>query len=217
MDLVRFAETRGHEFEPLIPNAWQYRDYLIRAFNADVPYNQFVTEHIAGDLLAQPRLNPVKQFNESVLGTGFWFLGEEVHSPVDIRQDEADRLNNRIDTMTKAFLGLTVGCARCHDHKFDAISQKDFYALNGFVLSAGYRQAPFGSMEQNKKVAEKLESLRRCALKTAGWILRRGKIRVVPFIGLSPRFPPGAAGGRREFGQGVEYCPSVCDQSNRVA
>ncbi len=160
MDLVRYAETRGHEFEPLIPNAWQYRDYLIRAFNADVPYNQFVTEHIAGDLLPHPRLNAAGGFNESILGTGFWFLGEEVHSPVDIRQDEADRMNNRVDTMTKAFCGLTVGCARCHDHKFDAISQKDFYALNGYLLSAGYRQAPFKSMEQNHRVAVELDKLR---------------------------------------------------------
>ncbi|HET6248729.1 MAG TPA: DUF1549 and DUF1553 domain-containing protein [Tepidisphaeraceae bacterium] len=160
MDVMRYAETRGHEFDPLIPNAWQYRDYLIRAFNADVPYNQLVTEQIAGDLLPNPRLNPKEGFNESILGTGCWFLGEEVHSPVDIRQDEADRMNNRIDTMTKAFFGLTVGCARCHDHKFDAISQKDFYALTGFAMSASYRQVPFKSMEQNRKVAEQLDALR---------------------------------------------------------
>ena len=111
MDLARYGETRGHEHDPLIPNAWQYRDYLIRALNADLSYDQFVTEQIAGDLLHDPRLNPKSGFNESVLGTGFWLLGEEVHSPVDIRQDEADRMTNRIDTLTKAFLGLTVGCA----------------------------------------------------------------------------------------------------------
>ena len=160
MDLVRYAETRGHEFDPLIPNAWEYRDYLVRAINSDVPYDQFVREHLAGDLLPHPRLNPQEHFNESILGTGFWFLGEEVHSPVDMHQDEADRLNNRIDTMTKALMGLTVGCARCHDHKFDAISQKDFYALQGFLLSAGYRQAPFKSMEQNRTVAQQLDALR---------------------------------------------------------
>ena len=105
MDLARYGETRGHEYDPLIPNAWQYRDYLIRAFNEDVPYDQFVTEQIAGDLLTTPRLNRQQGFNESVLGTAIWLLGEEVHSPVDIRQDEADRLNNRIDTLTKTFLG----------------------------------------------------------------------------------------------------------------
>src|SRR5262249_6326650 len=77
LDLVRYAETRGHEFDYIAPNAHQYRDYVIRAFNADVPYDQIVTEHIAGDLLTAPRLHPVEGFNESILGTRFWFLGEE--------------------------------------------------------------------------------------------------------------------------------------------
>ncbi|MBM4003023.1 MAG: DUF1553 domain-containing protein [Planctomycetes bacterium] len=160
MDLVRFAETRGHEFEPSIPNAWQYRDYLIRAFNNDVPYDQFVREHLAGDLIENPRPHSVQGTNESILGTGFWFLGEEVHSPVDIRQDEADRLDNRLDVMSKTFLGLTVGCARCHDHKFDAISQQDYYALTGFLLSASYRQFPFESADHNRQIAEQLWALR---------------------------------------------------------
>ena len=74
LDLVRYGESRGHEFDPNIPNAYQYRDYVIRALNADVPYNQFVTEHLAGDLLVNPRLNPKEGFNESILGTGFGFL-----------------------------------------------------------------------------------------------------------------------------------------------
>ena len=111
LDLVRYAETRGHEYDPQIPNPWQYRDYVIRALNADVPYDQFVTEHLAGDLVEPPRLNPQTGANESILGSGFWFLGEEVHSPVDIRQDEMDRLDNRIDVLSKTFLGLTVACA----------------------------------------------------------------------------------------------------------
>ena len=160
LDLVRYAETRGHEFEPIIPNAWQYRDYVIRALNADVPYNAFVTEHIAGDLMPTPRLHPVTGGNESILGTGFWFLGEEVHSPVDIRADECDRLDNRLDVMSKTFLGLTVACARCHDHKFDAISQKDYYALTGFLISGSYRQTRFETAEQHKRAAATLALLR---------------------------------------------------------
>ncbi len=108
LDLVRYAESRGHEFDNDTPNAFQYRDYVIRALNADVPYDQFVREHIAGDLLPHPRLHPTKEFNESVLGTGFWFLGEWVHSPVDIRKDEADRFDNMLDVMSKTFLGVTV-------------------------------------------------------------------------------------------------------------
>ena len=160
LDLVRYAETRGHEFEPLIPNAYHYRDYVIRALNADVPYNQFVVEHLAGDLMPNPRLHPATGGNESILGTGFWFLGEEVHSPVDIRQDECDRMDNRLDVMSKTFLGMTVACARCHDHKFDAISQRDYYALAGFLISSTYRQAPFAAMETHRDIATQLDQLR---------------------------------------------------------
>ena len=161
LDLMRYAETRGHEFDFDVPNAWQYRDYVIRALNADVPYDQFVTEHIAGDLLKNPRRHQAPDFNESVLGTGFWYLGEWVHSPVDILQDEADRIDNAVDVFSKAFLGLTVSCARCHDHKFDAISQRDYYALAGYLQSSSYHQVRFESHEQNLRVAGQLDAARR--------------------------------------------------------
>ncbi len=159
LDLVRYAESRGHEFDNDAPNAFQYRDYVIRALNADVPYDQFVREHIAGDLLISPRLNPELGFNESILGTGFWFLGEWIHSPVDIRKDETDRLDNMIDVMSKTFLGMTVACARCHDHKFDAISTADYYSLSGFLLSSEYRQVRFESIEKNRHVSRQLAEL----------------------------------------------------------
>ncbi len=136
MDLVRYAETYGHEYDYPIPYAFEYRDYLIRAFNADVPYNDFVREHIAGDLLKQPRRNPEHGYNESVLATGFWYLGEAKHGPVDVVADEAGRIDNQLDVFGKTFLGLTVACARCHDHMFDAISTKDYYALAGFMQSS---------------------------------------------------------------------------------
>jgi hypothetical protein len=160
MDLVRYAESRGHESDFRIANAYHYRDYLIRAFNADVPYDKFVIEHIAGDLLSQPRLHPETGGNESILATGWPFFGEEVHSPVDIRQDECDRVDNKIDVLSKTFLGITLACARCHDHKFDAIRQRDYYAMAGFMLSSSYRQARFDSLEHNKRIARKLWDLR---------------------------------------------------------
>ncbi|QDT66796.1 Planctomycete cytochrome C [Calycomorphotria hydatis] len=159
LDLVRYAESRGHEFDNDIPNAFQYRDYVIRALNADVPYDQFVREHIAGDLITEPRLHPTQKFNESVLGTGFWFLGEWVHSPVDTRKDEADRFDNMLDVMSKTFLGVTVACARCHDHKFDAISTADYYSLSGFLQSSDYRQMRFESYERNRHIAQQLAEL----------------------------------------------------------
>ena len=136
LDLMRYAETDGHEWDYPKTGAWQYRDWVIRALNADVPYSQFVQEQIAGDLLPRPRLNRVDHFNESLLGTGWLWLGSGKHSPVDLRDDEAERVDNQIDVLGKTFLGMGVGCARCHDHKFDAISAKDYYALYGFLKSA---------------------------------------------------------------------------------
>ncbi len=159
LDLERYAESRGHEFDYNIPNAFEYRDYVIRALNADLPYDQFLTEHVAGDLLEQPRLHPTERFNESILGTGFWFLGEWCHSPVDIRKDECDRQDNMLDVFSKTFLGLTVACARCHDHKFDAISQQDYYALAGYLQSSSYRLTRFGTWESDRKIAAELAAL----------------------------------------------------------
>ncbi|KAA3606660.1 MAG: DUF1553 domain-containing protein [Planctomycetota bacterium] len=159
LDLVRFAETKGHEFDFPIPNAWVYRDYVIRAFQNDLPYDRLVQEHIAGDLL-EPRRHPETGANEAVLGTGFFFLGEEVHSPVDPRGDELSRTANKIDVLSKTFLGLTVGCARCHDHKFDPITAGDYYALAGVLHSSSYRQVRFETQEQNSHLAEQLEELR---------------------------------------------------------
>ncbi|MBI5761851.1 MAG: PSD1 domain-containing protein, partial [Planctomycetales bacterium] len=161
LDLVRFAETRGHEFDFEIPHAFEYRDYVIRALNADVPYNQFVTEHVAGDLLPKPRRHPDDKINESVIGTGFWFLGEGKHSPVDIAGDAADRVDNQIDVFGKTFLGLTLGCARCHDHKFDAISTRDYYSLAGFLQSSRYHVACVDSDEERSVAVLQLAEIER--------------------------------------------------------
>lgn len=163
MDLVRYAETHGHEFDYPIHHAYRYRDYLIRAFNADVPYNQFVTEHIAGDLLQNPRRHPVEGYNESVIGTGFWFLGEAVHAPTDVRGDEAIRIDNQINVFSKAFLGLTVGCTRCHDHKFDPIPTEDYYALTGFLQSSRRQEAMLDPHQRIRQAADKIRELRRQA------------------------------------------------------
>jgi hypothetical protein len=163
LDLVRYAETKGHEFDYHVPNAWQYRDYVIRALNSDIPYDQFVVEHIAGDLLPSPRMNREQAFNESILGAGFWCLGEEVHSPVDTRQDQADRFDNRIDVFSKTFLGLTVACARCHDHKFDAISARDYYALFGILEGSTNRLARFDTIERDRQIATELDAVDRAA------------------------------------------------------
>ena len=138
MDLTRYAETKGHEFDYEIVGAYQYRDYLIRAFNNDVSYDQILKEHLAGDLINEPRINEETGVKESHLATAFFTMGEGTHSPVDIKQDEADRIDNIIDVTTKTFQGLTVACAKCHDHKFDPITAKDYYAMYGVIQSTRF-------------------------------------------------------------------------------
>lgn len=93
------------------------------------------------------------------LATGFWYLGEWVHSPVDIRKDETDRIDNMIEVYSKTFLGLTISCARCHDHKFDPISQKDYYALAGYLKSTSYAQRPFETLAHNRQIQSHLSDL----------------------------------------------------------
>ena len=104
MDVVRFSETHGNEWNYEVHHAWRYRDYLIRAFNDDVPYDQFVREHIAGDLLPKPRWNRQEKFNESIIGTAFYRFGEVNHDDcISLRQIGYDLADNQIDTLTKAF------------------------------------------------------------------------------------------------------------------
>lgn len=170
MDLVRFAESYGHEQDFTIAHAWRYRDYLIRAFNEDVPYDQFVTEHIAGDLTAKPRRAVPGGWNESVIGTGFWYLHQATHAPVDLLQDEADRIDNQVDVFSKTFLGLTVSCARCHHHKFDAIAMEDYYGLTAFLRGARQDSAvldPEGSLESQVSDLEQLHKRQTPRLRSA--------------------------------------------------
>ena len=133
LDWVRYAESYGSEGDPAIPYAYRYRDYLIRAFNDDVPYPQLVKEAIAGDLLPKPRLK--NGLNESAIGIAQLRMVLHGFSPVDSLDEMVTFTDNQIDTVTKAFQALTVSCARCHNHKFDAISQADFYALYGIFTS----------------------------------------------------------------------------------
>ena len=149
-----------------------------------MPYNRFVHEHIAGDVLPDPRLDPKTGANESVLGTGFWFLGEEVHSPVDIRQDQADRLDNRIDVMTKTFLGLTVALRplpRPQVRRHHA--RRTTTPCSACSEGSGYRQVRFDGWEQNRqgrrtklaklaRAAERLQPVSRAAEPSAAYAER---------------------------------------------
>ena len=135
MDWIRYAETHGSEGDPPVPYAWRYRDYLIRALNADVPIDQLIREHLAGDLLDEPRMNADLGINESAIGIAQYRFVLHGFGPTDALDEQVRFTENQIDVVSKAFLGMTVACARCHDHKFDAISQTDFYALYGTMVN----------------------------------------------------------------------------------
>jgi len=134
MDLIRYSDTHGSEHDPLIPHAWRYRDYLVRAFNGDLPYDRLVREHLAGDLLP-PRGNLTLGINESPIGTGWFRFVEFYPTPIDVKNEEIVVVDAQIDAFSKTFQALTIACARCHDHKFDAISAQDFAALYGIFAS----------------------------------------------------------------------------------
>ncbi len=153
LDLVRYAETNGHEFDNDKLDAWRYRDYVIRAFNDDLPYDRFIEEQIAGDLLERPRLAHDGASLASPIGTGMYWFGEVLNSPTDSLKARADQVDNQIDVVSKAFLGLTVACARCHDHKFDPIPTADYYALAGVMHSTGIREAIVDSPEREREIA----------------------------------------------------------------
>ncbi|MCA9208343.1 MAG: PSD1 domain-containing protein [Planctomycetales bacterium] len=135
MDWMRYADSHGSEGDPAIPHAYRYRDYLIRAINEDLPLDQMVREQLAGDQLAAPRINPDTGWNESLLGLGHLRMVQHGFAPVDPADERMRFTDNQIDVVSKAFLGLTVSCARCHDHKFDPIPTRDYYALAGIFTS----------------------------------------------------------------------------------
>ena len=133
---MRYAQTHGHEFDYPIDEAWRYRDWVISALNANMPWDQFVREQIAGDTNRQQRVPDIPGLAPPAVATGWWWLSQGTHAPVDVRMDELDRIDNQIDVFSRTFLGTTMACARCHDHKFDAISQKDYYAMVGVIRSS---------------------------------------------------------------------------------
>ena len=122
LDLVRYAETNGYERDGAKPSVWRFRDYVIEAFNSDKPYDRFIVEQFAGDELPDASM-------ETIIATGFHRLGPWDDEPADFEQDRADQLDDIIRTTSQVFLGITVGCARCHNHKFDPIAAEDYYRL----------------------------------------------------------------------------------------
>ncbi len=133
LDLARYAETDGFEHDAIRPHSWRYRDYVIRSFNEDKPYDRFIREQLAGDELWPDE-------PEALIATGFNLLGPDMVDSSDQAQRRHNTLNDMTDTASLAFLGLTLGCARCHDHKFDPLSQRDYYGLQAFFTPASFRR-----------------------------------------------------------------------------
>lgn len=147
MDVARFAESTGGDQNNVFLHAWRYRDWVIDAFNSDMPYDRFVRTQLAGDLLP---ISSDREWADNIIGTGFLAIGVKLVGEEDQQKYFADVVDEQIDTTTRAFLGTSVACARCHDHKFDPIPQTDYYALAGIfratethygLLKAQARQA----------------------------------------------------------------------------
>lgn len=143
LDVARYAESTGFAVNLTYPHAWRYRDYVIDAFNDDKPYNEFVQEQIAGDLL------PAKTdeiWAEHLVATSFLAIGPRNINDMNSLQFRADLIDEQVDTTSRVFLGMSLACARCHDHKFDAIPQSDYYAMSGFFESS---DTFFGSQKKS--------------------------------------------------------------------
>ncbi|WP_425617180.1 PSD1 and planctomycete cytochrome C domain-containing protein [Anatilimnocola sp. NA78] len=132
LDVARYADSNGLDENVAHGNAWRYRDYVVRSFNSDKPYDQFLHEQLAGDLM--PASDTATK-HERLIATGFLSLGPKVLAEVDKTKMEMDILDEQVDTIGRSILGLTFGCARCHDHKFDPIRAEDYYALVGIFKS----------------------------------------------------------------------------------
>src|SRR5262249_2947893 len=145
LDVARFAESSGGGRSLLMKDAWRYRDYVINAFNADTPYDRFVTEQVAGDLL--PFATP-EQRHRQLVATAFLLLGPTNYERQDKDGLVMDVIDEQMDTLGKAFLGMTIGCARCHDHKFDPIPTRDYYALAGVLKSTQFIVLNVGSISR---------------------------------------------------------------------
>ena len=134
LDLVRYADTAGENSDHPVPHAWRYRNWVIDAFNRDLPYDQFVREQVAGDLIGAK--GPPELYADRLVATGFLAIarrfGHDIDKDMHLTQEDV------IDTMGRAFLGLSLACARCHDHKYDPLTARDYYAIQGILQSTKF-------------------------------------------------------------------------------
>ena len=177
LDVARYADSTGNDEDHRYPYAWRYRDYVISAFNSDMPYDQFVREQVAGDLMPPAPGEPVN--TRGVIATGFLALGPKALAQPDKRKMIVDVWDEQIDVTSRAFLGLTVACARCHDHKFDPLTTEDYYGLAGifkstqtmdtFSVVARWHERPLATPVQLQHRDELQHKLLICFLCVRSW------------------------------------------------
>lgn len=148
LDVARYADSTGSDEDHRYPDAWKYRDYVIESFNKDRPYDQFVREQLAGDLLPHSSQNDGPVNRRGIIATGFLAIGPKAIAQQDKKKLLYDVYDEQVDVTTKAFLGLTVACARCHNHKFDPILTKDYYSLVGIFASTKSFKVVEGTVSQ---------------------------------------------------------------------
>ena len=216
LDVARYGDSSGGDENHLYPLAYRYRNYVIDALNGDVPYDWFIQEQIAGDLL--PTGDGVRRHYDRVTATGFLALGVKILNERDPEKKRADIVDEQIDTLGRAILGLTLGCARCHDHKFDPVSATDYYALAGIFHSTDLKDRvvklgalPVGNGRSNNKVgvqetrkvmAVAEGTVRNVKIHIRGSHLTLGKEvprRFLQVMERQPRFLPADQSGRLQL------------------
>lgn len=224
LDIVRFAQSNGYERDPEKLFAWRYRDYVIRSLNEDKPYDRFIREQLAGDVLAQREaasgVRSPDAGRQASIATGFLHLGVMDDEPDDKLLAEFDGLDDIVGTTGAAFLGLTLNCARCHDHKFDPLPQKDYYSLLSFfrglrspgkpgLVADSAIYAPLATQEELKRWSEKrdfsIQELRRSLAAAADDSARNAlKAKIKELEAALPPFDHALAAREREDGMTPE-------------
>lgn len=195
LDLVRYANSNGADENHDMPNAWRYRDWVVDALNADLAFDDFATHQIAGDLLPAPQDEAAR--NRLITATGFWVLGPKMLAEQDKEKMKIDIVDEQIDTFSRTMLGITLSCARCHDHKFDPLMQRDYYAMAGIFMStrtmadqafvSQWMERPLVTQareaqraEHQKKIDQAIDSNKLLITKIHEQLLAEGKIEKLP-------------------------------------
>ena len=185
LDVARYADSNGLDENVAHGNAWRYRDYVVGAFNKNMPYNQFLIEQLAGDLLPSEEK---ADKHSRLIATGFLSLGPKVLAEVDKQKMEMDIIDEQIDTLGKTILGMTLGCARCHDHKFDPILTGEYYSLAGvfkstktmesFITIAKWNENAIGDEKDMKRIKDHADQVATLTKKTDAYMEAQGTLLI---------------------------------------